>query len=83
MPLTGAFFGIQDCRDVEDIVQNTFAAPDGPSGLVVWVGSRSECVLLSHSPSPFATIDASRMTGGRPQRIHSEEGFGTSAQSRL
>jgi hypothetical protein len=35
----------QDCRDVEDIIKRTFAsADDGPSGLIVYVGQKSECV---------------------------------------
>jgi hypothetical protein len=32
-----------DCRDVEDIIKRTFAsADDGPSGLIVYVGQKSE-----------------------------------------
>jgi hypothetical protein len=38
----------QDCRDVEDIIKRTFApadvSDDGPSGLIVYVGQKSECV---------------------------------------
>jgi hypothetical protein len=34
----------QDCRDVEDIVARTFAPADGPSGLIVYVGQKAECV---------------------------------------
>ena len=37
----------QDCRDVEDIIKRTFApadASDGPSGLIVYVGQKSEYV---------------------------------------
>jgi hypothetical protein len=34
----------QDCRDVEDIVARTFALADGPSGLIVYVGQKAECV---------------------------------------
>jgi hypothetical protein len=42
----------QDCRDVEDFVRYTFAPADGPSGLIIYVGQRSECVtpLSGHSP---------------------------------
>ena len=38
----------QDCRDVEDIIARTFSPPDGPSGLIVYVGQRPEYVT-----SPF------------------------------
>jgi len=31
-----------DCRDVEDIIARTFSLPDGPSGLIVYVGQRPE-----------------------------------------
>ena len=34
----------QDCRDVEDIITRTFSPPDGPSGLIVYVGQRPEYV---------------------------------------
>ncbi|KAF9469803.1 hypothetical protein BDZ94DRAFT_28887 [Collybia nuda] len=29
-----------DCRNVEDLVQNTFGTSDGPSGVIVYVGDR-------------------------------------------
>jgi len=32
----------QDCRDVEDLVARTFSPPDGPSGLIIYVGQRPE-----------------------------------------
>jgi len=31
-----------DCRDVEDLVTRTFSQPDGPSGLIIYVGQRPE-----------------------------------------
>jgi len=31
-----------DCRDVEDIVERTFAPADAPSGLIIYVGQRPE-----------------------------------------
>jgi len=31
-----------DCRDMEDVVARTFSPPDGPSGLIVYVGQRPE-----------------------------------------
>jgi len=31
-----------DCRDVEDIIARTFAPPDGPSGLIIYVGQKAE-----------------------------------------
>ena len=34
----------QDCRAVEEAIQNTFAAADGPAALIVWVGQKPECV---------------------------------------
>lgn len=44
----------QDCRDVEDIVARTFAPADGPSGLIVYVGQKAECVRFCSPPSfPF------------------------------
>ncbi|KAI9452540.1 hypothetical protein BJY52DRAFT_1226047 [Lactarius psammicola] len=32
----------QDCRNVEEIIQRTFALADGPTGLIVYVGQRIE-----------------------------------------
>jgi hypothetical protein len=44
----------QDCRDVEDIIARTFAPPDGPSGLIIYVGQKAECVLFCLPPvGPF------------------------------
>ena len=34
----------QDCREVEDLIARTFALADGPSGLIIYVGQRAECV---------------------------------------
>src|SRR6266702_6774247 len=34
----------QDCRNVEEIIERTFAPADGPTGLIVYVGQRTECV---------------------------------------
>jgi len=31
-----------DCRDVEDLIARTFEPADGPSGLIVYVGQRTE-----------------------------------------
>jgi len=31
-----------DCRDVEEIIERTFAPADGPTGLIVYVGQRVE-----------------------------------------
>jgi len=31
-----------DCRDVEDLIERTFAPANGPSGLIVYVGQRIE-----------------------------------------
>jgi len=31
-----------DCRNVEDLIERTFAPADGPSGLIVYVGQRIE-----------------------------------------
>ncbi|KAL0951636.1 hypothetical protein HGRIS_008316 [Hohenbuehelia grisea] len=31
-----------DCRDVEDLVKQTFSADDGPKGVIVYVGDRPE-----------------------------------------
>ncbi|KAA1468084.1 hypothetical protein DENSPDRAFT_833275 [Dentipellis sp. KUC8613] len=31
-----------DCRDVEDLVERTFASADGPSALIIYVGQRNE-----------------------------------------
>jgi len=39
----------QDCRDVEDIIARTFSPPDGPSGLIVYVGQRPEYVTSNSS----------------------------------
>ncbi|KAI0695648.1 hypothetical protein BC835DRAFT_1273059 [Cytidiella melzeri] len=37
-----------DCRAVEEIVQKTFSSPNGPSGLIVYVGQRTEWKSLSN-----------------------------------
>lgn len=42
----------QDCRNVEEIIERTFAPADGPTGLIVYVGGRLECVD-PHPPRPF------------------------------
>ncbi|KAI0046607.1 hypothetical protein FA95DRAFT_1606744 [Auriscalpium vulgare] len=31
-----------DCRAVEDVVERTFAPPEGPSGLIIYVGQKPE-----------------------------------------
>lgn len=39
---------------MEDIIARTFAPPDGPSGLIVYVGQKAECVLFCLPPvGPF------------------------------
>lgn len=39
---------------MEDIIARTFAPPDGPSGLIIYVGQKAECVLFCLPPvGPF------------------------------
>ena len=49
----------QDCRDVEDVVARTFSPPDGPSGLIVYVGQRPEYV----TSDSFAAFRRSQSAG--------------------
>lgn len=44
---------------MEDLIERTFAPAEGPSGLIVYVGQRIECVQLALilapiSPSPVS-----------------------------
>ena len=43
MLLTGV---LQDCRDVEDAVERTFAGADAPPALIFYVGQKPEYVHL-------------------------------------
>jgi len=42
---------------VEDLVARTFSPPDGPSGLIIYVGQRPEYVTRVTLPPPFADPD--------------------------
>lgn len=45
---------------MEDLIERTFAPADGPSGLIVYVGQRTECVVPCLSLSPPSPIEEAR-----------------------
>lgn len=40
---------MQDCRDVEALIQRTFSPSEGPTGLIVYVGQRHEYATLPYT----------------------------------
>lgn len=71
---------------MEDIIKRTFApadvSDDGPSGLIVYVGQKSECVRrLVFLPPPFALLRPSFADPGFGEAVSFTAGSGDEAPS--
>ncbi|TFY72406.1 hypothetical protein EVG20_g574 [Dentipellis fragilis] len=47
-----------DCRDVEDLVERTFASADGPSALIIYVGQRHDVLHVGPTQVETNTLES-------------------------